>query len=631
MIVVLGAAIDLLRIKSDLEGGRDALTGLSLERLNGGLVDTIDGAADRLDRAQHRASTSLFLKPFTVVPLVRDQVDALRDLTGVTATIGRTGRRAATAIDKDLEASSKEPRARLELLHTMSTELDRIQDEVEHTDVGARGHLIGPLRTARQELVAELAKVPSRFDEARGYIDALTGLLGGPTRYLVLAANNAEMRGGAGMPLSGGVVTFADGDVSFGDFEPLANRHVAGTPDLLPQEWAQTYAQFKMGVSWVQTAVSPNFPTVAPVYAAMSAQFPTGPVDGVLEVDAVALRALLEVIGPVDYDGQTYTADNIEAKVLHDNYLAFDTVEERDQRQEVQGQLAKAIFDALKTRDFEIADLALGLRQAALGRHLLAYASDPAMQALWTDIGATGELPPTGLMVTVQNIAANKLDYFIRPRVTVTGFPDTATQSWKVRVTVTITNPDGVATNAYIDGTHPLYRDALHRAMVAVYVPKKAFGFRNINDPVSEEGLDPPLQMTATRVLVPRGDTVRTTFEFSLPIDQVGVVVLPSGRVNPVDYEVNGIRFTDAVATPAFWVSDLPPEPTAGAPGVAGVLSLAGALAVLVGVRARLRVAGTRPLRALPDLLQRAPSFGAVLFLAAIGALIAGALISSAT
>jgi hypothetical protein len=64
---------------------------------------------------------------------------------------------------------------------------------------------------------------------------------------------------------------------------------------------------------------------------------------------------------------------------------------------------------------------------------------------------------------------------------------------------------------------------------------------------------------------------------------------------------------------------------------VAGVLALAGALAVLLGVQARLRLAAVRPMRPLPDLVQRAPSLGFVLFVAALGVLLAQLLINGAT
>src|SRR3546814_19228347 len=66
-----------------------------------------------------------------------------------------------------------------------------------------------------------------------------------------------------------------------------------------------------------------------------SADFPTGPVDGVFEVDALALRGLLAVIGPVELDGVNYTADNVVSEVLNEAYLRFDDAAERAERQEV--------------------------------------------------------------------------------------------------------------------------------------------------------------------------------------------------------------------------------------------------------------------------------------------------------
>jgi hypothetical protein len=66
-----------------------------------------------------------------------------------------------------------------------------------------------------------------------------------------------------------------------------------------------------------------------------------------------------------------------------------------------------------------------------------------------------------------------------------------------------------------------------------------------------------------------------------------------------------------------------------GAPGVAALLTLFGALAVMVHVRARLKVVGQRPIQPLPLLAQRAPTLAALLYIAAVGALLAGALINS--
>ena len=57
------------------------------------------------------------------------------------------------------------------------------------------------------------------------------------------------------------------------------------------------------------------------------------------------------------------------------------------------------------------------MQRAADGRHLLAYADDPDIQDLWERRRRRGRPAPGGLMVTVQNIAADKLDWYIDPTV----------------------------------------------------------------------------------------------------------------------------------------------------------------------------------------------------------------------
>ena len=626
-VLVAGAVIDLLRIRSDIDRGRAALSGLSLDTLGVGLVPTIDGAASRLSDADGIADRSPFLAIVGLLPVVRDQVEGLRDLTEVTERLGDAARDAAKTIDVDLQRAGGEPSARVDLLDTVLRELDDIEGTVADLDVGAEGDLLGPLASARQRVVAELDRVPERLDEARGYLHGMRRLLAGPSRYLLLGANNAEMRGGAGMPLSAGVVTIADGDIDFGDFTQLAYKNLGEPAVFYPSSWPGTYRRWRFGRSYLETAVSPNFPITGPIYRAMAPNAGFGEVDGVLEVDAVALRRLLEVIGPVEMDGVTYDAENVEQKVLNESYIAFDSLDERGDRVEVQSALAKQIFEAFKEREVPVATLATALREAAKGRHLLASSADPDVQALWESIGADGSLPESGLMVTAQNVAANKLDWYLDPTVTLNVLP-ALNGSWRARLTVTITNPVPERTSDYIDGSYDGLTNGTHRTMVAVYLPKAAYGVHSLDLDFSERGEDPPLQMYAKRFEIPRGTTSRVAIEFSMPPDHVAAVILPSGRVRPVQYEVNGAMTTDGTPSVAFWGLPVTEPGPPAAPAVAAMLALAGALAVVVGGRARMQVSGVRPLRPLPDLLVRAPALGAMLFAGAFAVLVTGALIS---
>ena len=475
LVVVLlgGATIDLLRIRSDLDKGRKAISGLQLDNLDAGLVPTISKAAARLHHANGIADHSPFLAALNLVPVLRDQVGGVRDLTHVADHLGQTGVGASQAIDKVLKQAGGDASKRVTLLDTVLQQLDVVQGVISKVHIGAHGRLLSPLAHARTKVVDELDRAPARLDQARFYVRGLRRLLAGPSNYLLLAGNNAEMRGGAGMPLSGGVVTITDGNIAFGQFKQLSELRFGSPPVTYPASWNNTYRRWSLGRSYLETAVSPNFAITGPMYQQMAPAAGFGNVDGVLEVDAVALRNLLEVIGPVSYGGKTYDAGNVEQQVLNENYLRFATIEgDRGNRVELQGELAKAIFEAFKARNVPIAKLASALRQAAHGRHLLAHSTDPAVESLWRSIGADGSLFPTGLMVAAENVAANKLDWYLQPQVTLNVLPS-IDGSWKARLTVSITNPVLKRTSPQVDGTYDHLTNGTHRTMLAVYLPRR--------------------------------------------------------------------------------------------------------------------------------------------------------------
>ena len=200
-----GVVVDLLRVRSEINAGRDSLTTLSVDQLDGDLVRTIE----RRHRAPRPGRPDRRSEP---VPLGAQRRPGRR----------RAGRRAAhadgsrrrprrraparppAAIDVDLEEAAASRPPRLRLLATIADELDRIEAEVADIDLGEDRPARRPAgrRTVRAREPSSTG-VPERFAEARTRVRALQRVLEGPTRYLVLAANNAEMRGGAGMPLSG--------------------------------------------------------------------------------------------------------------------------------------------------------------------------------------------------------------------------------------------------------------------------------------------------------------------------------------------------------------------------------------------------------------------------------------------
>src|SRR5206468_1458538 len=83
--------------------------------------------------------------------------------------------------------------------------------------LGPRVGLVGPLSSAYNELATDLTRLDQSLARGAAAADAVADLLAGPHRYLVFAANNAEMRAGSGTFLSVGLLETHDGALQLGE------------------------------------------------------------------------------------------------------------------------------------------------------------------------------------------------------------------------------------------------------------------------------------------------------------------------------------------------------------------------------------------------------------------------------
>jgi hypothetical protein len=542
--------VDLLSIRGDLDRGRQRLDRLDLATLRQrGIEGSLSSAADSLGDAASRARSSPFLAALAPLPVVGDQVDAIRDLTSAAEDLGDearlTGRRVADAVT---EAGGR-PAARIDLLAVVLEELERVEEVAASIDLGAEGNLLPPLRSARADVARSLASVPERLDPLSRQVAALRDLLAGPTSYLVVVGNNAEMRAGAGMPLSAGLATISDGDIELGDFESTVTELYEPDPtgpnnSEVSPTLRRTYSRWNLGRDFPETAVIPHFPITAPIYADLAADTQGWDVDGVLHIDAMALAELLTVVGPVEIDGSTFTSETAPQLVLNQPYLDFGDRSVRDQRLEVQSQLANALFEAIQNRDIELLDVVAALQRAADGRHLMAWSRDPVIEDLFDSFGAAGAIDATETLVSFQNTGANKLDWYIEPTVdaTVDGLD---TDEWLVTLRASVTNPAGVETSTYIDGIRPELAGGTHRVLVTVQTPAAATDHGIADRVITEFGDDGVSTVIGARFTVPRGETRGVTVRFRLPRSVAALQVAPSARVTPVPWTVNGVRYDD--------------------------------------------------------------------------------------
>lgn len=532
VLVVAGAvAVEVLRIKRDLDAGRQALTGIDLSTVEeqGGLGAVADRAADRLDAAADRARTSPVLRVLGVVPGIGGQVDALRDMTAAVAGIGSEGRQAAIAIDAALDEGSG-PEGRLAVVRTAQAELDRLQQVVADVDLGADGWLLPPLASARRDLRVHLADARGDLDRSALLASSLEEFLVGPRRYLILGGNNAEMRA-VGIPTTSGLATISGGGIDVGEFSGATDQIEIPEPGVpVPLEFENLYGWLNGDRGYRTTLATANWPVAAEIAADISARNIYGEVDGIIYVDTITLATLLHVIGPVEVDGVEYRDDNVIEELLYRNYLQYETIDDNPERKALQSEIAQAIFDSLETRDYSVLQLAGTLSDLARGRHLLGWSADEDENDLWAAFGADGRLRPNGLLVASQELGASKLDYFVKQEVEVRA-RRTDDDSWRVTLAVSLQHLEHGESSAYIDGGGMYADPGEYGSFLVAYMPGDAYdiacelGFTNF-------GRDGPMFAAATILRVPEATTEVVEISFSLPEGRDVLSVLPSTRLN---------------------------------------------------------------------------------------------------
>ena len=513
-----------------------------------GVARVADRANEKLRQAHGLAEGSLPLKLIRPVPFVGRHVAVVRDMTRVGAEIGAIGDRAAHAIQTQLDASVSGPEARVALLDTVVTEVARARAGLGRIHLRDHRFVLSPLSGARRRVANGLVSAQSRLDEAGKMAGGIRRMFVGPQATLVLAANNAEMRAG-GMPLSAGTIATHDGQIEARGFFQTSFMFLK-EPVAVPKEFASLYYPELVAQEWRSTAVSPNWPLIAPIYQRMSEGTATGRVQNVISVDALALRAVLQATGPVEFEGVRYDAGNILQEVLNENYLRFGTGDLTIQlnRAALQGRLAKAVFEALNARPLKLGKLVSSLSTAAKGRHLLAWSSDPDLNLVWQRAGMDGRLNPHALMVNLQNWSGNKLDWYIKPRAAVRTLWVRKGQR-RVEVAVTFTNPLRSQTSEAIEGTgnanlrgRPFDE---HRVYLTLCIPLSATDAEARDPGFTVAGIDGPVKVVGMHYGVKLGKTRTVRVRFTVPKAEK-FVLIPSARVTPIRVQTAHGTVTDA-------------------------------------------------------------------------------------
>ncbi len=366
------------------------------------------------------------------VPVLSPNVVAVRTLLAAGHDVAAAGSQLAATVDP-AKLTFRNGALPLAELRTLSGQLDvaadtfrAAKDEVDGVD---GRFLLGPVRRQVDGLNARLEGTSDEVETIAEAAKLAPTILGGngARRYLLVVQNNAEARATGGLIANFGVLEADNGRLSVQHFGRLKDLRDNGLPldqrmlHLPPgSEYLRRYAEFQPESTWQNVNLSPDFPTVAAVMIDLYPQSGGERVDGVLGIDSLGLAALMELSGPVTVGEwpEKITKDNLLRVTLSEAYERFATKAERiDFLADVADTvLAKLAGGGLPSP----VRMAKVLGDAARQRHISLFLLPAAERQLLSRLGIDGAVArPVGdsLLVTNQNAGANKVDYYLRRRI----------------------------------------------------------------------------------------------------------------------------------------------------------------------------------------------------------------------
>jgi hypothetical protein len=500
----------------------------------------------------HSLLSSPLLWPVDVLPVLGRQLRSVQDLSIAAGHVSRTGVKTVNESRALLKLPHTAGPDRIKTLQRLAELASTTHAALSTTNLGPSDALIGPLARQRSKFATELSQVQTTLSRTTAAVTAAVAILKGPQNYLLLAANNAEMRSGSGDFLEAGLVTTANGNLHLSGMQPTPNL-------LLPQgavpvtgDLEARWGFLEPGVDWRNLGLTPQFDVNGALAARMWKANTGQQVEGVMALDVTGLQELLTVTGPVTLPGGTVvTSKTVDQLLLHDEYA---TSSDNTARVNELGTLATAVMHSLETEPLGLHATVDALASATAGRHLMLWSANPATEKVWRSTGVSGELTGDSLVSDVINRGGNKLDQYLTVGNTLSLVPhDGRTEA---TLTVKLANDTPPGQVQYIAGPYPglgtTYGQYL--GIVTVNLPDDVSGLSlGQGESAVVDGPEGPSLVVGVNVSILAGATQTVSFHFSLPQEHGQLTVMPSTRIPPETWHAAGTTFTDEKSHVVSW------------------------------------------------------------------------------
>jgi len=560
VVWVAASAVDVVVAARHLRQGaaqvQAARSTLSADGLLSGAPLTPLRSAETDFTSAHSLLSSPLLWPVDVLPVLGRQLRSAQDLAAAAGSVSRTGVSAVIASKSLLKLPHHAGPERIttlkRLVHLASTTHAALND----IDLGPSNALIGPLARERNKFSTELAQVQTTLARTTAAASAAATILEGPQSYLLLTANNAEMRSGSGSFLEAGPVTTIDGQLQLSGLTQTYTLTLPVGAVTVGGDLEARWGWLQPGVDWRNLGLTPQFDVNGALAARMWKADTGQQVNGVMALDVTGLQELLTVTGPVTTaSGTVVSAGNVDQLLLHDQYVGEDYNSHADAaRVDQLGSLASAVMKALETQPLDLHAMVAALSAATTGRHLMLWSSDPSTEAIWRSTGVSGQLTPDSLAANVINRGGNKLDQYLTVSTALHLVPRGSRTAATLTVTVANHTPPGQS--PFIAGPFPGL-GTTYGEYVGIVTANLPDDTRDLalapGESAVVDGQEGPTLLVGVNVDLLPGAARSFTFHFSIPQAHGQLDVVPSARIPPVIWSVDGKSFSDGSAHSITW------------------------------------------------------------------------------
>ncbi len=417
----------------------------------------------QLSKNAHRAHGLTTGPVWAVAAHIPGGGEPLRTVRGVTSSVDQLSRSALPQLVSASQAidpatlRNADGTVNLTRIASVAPELNRAtaaMTAATRTVSGLPAHTwLSTVDKARTDLLSQLtglSRTVRSADLAARIAPPMLGL-DGPKTYLISFQTEAELRGTGGLPGAFAIVRADHGKLSFVRFESDSALGLTKSGLNLGSQFNHLYGGANATDEYSDSNVSPNFPYAAQIWVSMWQKYSGQRLDGALAIDPTALSYLLAVTGPVTLpDKSRITSNNVVALTQQTVYAKFA---DQAKRKAYQLSIARALSEHLIGAKVNSTALVRAAGRAAGERRLMAWSSDPAVEADLEKTALGGAVPVTSAPfagLSINNAAANKLDFYLHASLAWRRTGCGASRS--VSVTISIRNGAPANVPAYVLG-----------------------------------------------------------------------------------------------------------------------------------------------------------------------------------